>query len=74
MFVRVRDRDTKHEYDLPENDRRIGVSVDLVKAKRYPPSTVQRRPKHHLRLAGRPVPRQPESSGEGATEKENAHA
>jgi hypothetical protein len=74
MFVRVRDRDTKHEYDLPENDRRIGVSVDLVKAKRYPPSPVQRRPKHHLRLAGQPVSRLPVPPGEGvATEKEIHH-
>jgi len=74
MYVRVRDRATRHEFDVPEGDKRIGVQFDLVKKKQYPPSPVQRRPKHHLNLAGRPVPRLPVPPGEGvATEKEIHH-
>lgn len=75
MFVRVRDRDTGHQYDIPEGDPRIGVLVELVNKPHYPPSHFARRPKHHTDLAGRPVPRQPVPPGEGATtEKESPHA
>lgn len=75
MFIRVRDPETRHEFDLPEGHRliRLGL-VDPVKGKAYPPSPRPRRAKHHLSLADRPVPRLPKSSGEGvATEKESHH-
>ena len=47
MFVWVRDRATGHRFDVPETDPRIrdGLFV-LVKDKRYPASSVARRPKH----------------------------
>lgn len=57
MWVRVRDRETKHEYDVLEGDKRIGVLVDLVKSKRYPPSARARPTKHYLNLAGRSATR-----------------
>lgn len=53
MWVRVRDRDTRHEYDLREDDPRIGVSVDLVSKKAYPPAHQARRPKYHIDLSSR---------------------
>lgn len=37
MFVRVRDKSTRHEFDVPESDPRIGDSFEAVKADRYPP-------------------------------------
>lgn len=54
MWVRVRDRDTRHEYDLREDDPRIGVAVDRVSKKAYPPAHQPRRPKYYLDLARRP--------------------
>ncbi|MDF2915991.1 MAG: hypothetical protein K0S70_208 [Microbacterium sp.] len=54
MWVRVRDRDTRHEYDLREDDPRIGVGVDRVSKKAYPPAHLPRRPKHYLSLAALP--------------------
>lgn len=75
MFVRVKDRDTKHEFDVPEGDKRIGVAFDLVKSSRFPPSRTQRRPKHHVKLAGRPASRESATSTEApveaSTPKEN---
>lgn len=76
MYVRVRDRDTLHEFDVRETDKRIGVSVDLVKQKRYPPSPTPRRAKHHIKLAGRSASREsaPRSGAPvEATDKENPH-
>lgn len=73
MFVRVRDPQTRHEFDLPEGHRllRLGLVV-RVKPRRYPPSSRARRPKHHVNLSGRTVPRQPKSSGAGVTEKKES--
>lgn len=73
-YVRVRDHDTKHEFDVPEGDRRIGVSLSLLNRKSYPPSSRQRPPKHHLNLAGQSASREPEpatADPEEATEKES---
>ncbi|GAA1337140.1 hypothetical protein JOE65_000689 [Arthrobacter roseus] len=47
MFVRVKDQDTKHEFDVPESDPRIGSAFELVKADRYPPVIRPRQPKYH---------------------------
>jgi hypothetical protein len=74
-FVRVKDRHTKHEFDVPEGDKRIGVAFDVVKGTRYPPVTRVRAPKHHVKLAGRPASRETASSSEApaeaSTPKEN---
>lgn len=52
VYVRVRDKATRHEFDMPANHPHITKGfVELVKQRRYPPATVMRRPKHHLRLA-----------------------
>ncbi|MDM8084746.1 hypothetical protein QUV83_08225 [Cellulomonas cellasea] len=73
MFVRVRDVDTRHEFDVYEDDPRIGTAFERVKSDRYPPAFMERRPKHHLTLAGQSAARsKPKPSGAGeATEKEN---
>ena len=53
MYVRVRDRSTKHEYDVRETSPLLAKDlVERIKDDRYPPSRVPRRPKHHLNLAG----------------------
>lgn len=72
-FIRVRDPETKHEFDVPEVSPllRKGL-VKRVKADRYPPSTRVRRPKHHLNLAGRSAAQEsaPETSEATATDIE----
>lgn len=52
MYIRVRDKHTKHEFDVPENSilLRRG-SVERVKSDRFPPAQYPRRPKHHTKLA-----------------------
>ena len=42
MFVRVIDNDTQYEYDVDENDPRIGDSLTLVKGAE--PSRLAREP------------------------------
>lgn len=37
MFVRVKDLSTRHEFDVPVTDPRIGVSFEVVKPVRFPP-------------------------------------
>ena len=46
MFIRVKDKDTKHEFDVPETDPRIGKSFEPVKADRFPPVVRPRQPKY----------------------------
>lgn len=54
MYVRVKDIDTGHEFDMPANHPHIAKGlVQLVKADKYPPAAVMRRPKHHVKLARR---------------------
>lgn len=49
-WLRVRDNDTGHEYDVAEGDPRIGKSMELVKD--YPPNSgrtaTPRPPKHRV--------------------------
>jgi hypothetical protein len=47
MFVRVKAKDTRHEFDVPETDPRIGSAFELVKADRFPPVVRPRQPKYH---------------------------
>jgi hypothetical protein len=70
LFVRVKDVDTKHEYDVRETSVLIrDGKVDVVKSDRYPPSPYPRPAKHHVaakKLAKAPASRQtPEPSGDG---------
>ena len=46
FFVRVKDKDTRHEFDVPETDPRIGEFFELVKADRYPAVVRPRQPKY----------------------------
>lgn len=55
LFIRVRDNDTGHEFDVYEDDPRIGGVVTHVKPVRYPPAHVARPPKYSISLAGRPA-------------------
>ena len=65
MFVRVKDKSTGHEFDVPESDPRIGKSLTALSKKDYPPSTVARRPKHHVDLKSKQsVPSKAEKSKE----------
>lgn len=57
MFVRVRDTGTRHEFDVPESDPRIGEAYDLLDSERYPPAFTMRPPKYHIALADLPVAR-----------------
>lgn len=70
VYVRVKDPETKHEWDEPEGSPLIlDGKVQVVKSDRYPPSTVVRPTKHFLARktrGGTPTP-----AGEGTTtEKE----
>ena len=70
MFIRVRDKETRHEFDLPEGHAWLekGV-VEQVKPKQYPPAHVARRPKYHLNLAAGAAVNHAEPSGEAGTDK-----
>lgn len=63
MFVRVRDPETKHQFDVPKGDPRIadGRLVPMSE-NRWPPSNVIRPPKHHIKLAGRTASRETDSA------------
>jgi len=54
-FIRVRDKDTRHEFDVREDSKLLtrGV-VEHVKPKQYPPSRYRRPPKYRTDLAARP--------------------
>lgn len=53
VYVRVKDESTGHEFDVRQDSPLLAAGrVKRVKDDRYPPSTVQRRPKHHIDLAG----------------------
>lgn len=48
MFVRVKDQATGHEFDVPEEDWRIGESFQLLSKKNYPPARSPRLAKHNV--------------------------
>jgi len=59
-FIRVRDKDTRHEFDVPESDWRIRAGLfEPVKSDRYPAVVLPRKPKHHI------APAKAESKKEG---------
>lgn len=73
-FVRVRDVELKHEFDVPEQHPFIARGLFVpVKSDRYPPSHVARPMKAHIKPASARA-RQSATSAEApqvATEKEN---
>ena len=76
LYLRVKDPDTGHEFDLPANHPHITKGlVHLVKAAQYPPAAVMRRPKHHVKLARRSArePVAPPEVTAEVTDKENTH-
>lgn len=74
MWIRVKDPDTKHEFDVPETSRLLTKGlVTPVKGSRYPAAEYPRPPKYHLSLAARRAAEKPAPAGEGTTtEKENS--
>ncbi|MCM1011900.1 hypothetical protein [Brevibacterium sp. XM4083] len=47
-FVRVKDTSTKHQFDVREDDPRIGSAFELLNDDRYPRARAPRPPKHHV--------------------------
>ncbi|AYR00984.1 hypothetical protein PBI_ISOLDE_15 [Arthrobacter phage Isolde] len=48
MFIRVKDKETKHEFDVSESDWRIAEGIfDPIKSDRFPPVDRPRAPKHY---------------------------
>lgn len=48
-FVRVKDKDSGHEFDVPETDWRIGEGIfTVVKGDRFPSVDRPRPPKHKI--------------------------
>lgn len=53
QFRRVRDLETRHEFDVPETDQRIEAGLlEPVKSKQYPPSARARPAKHFVASKG----------------------
>lgn len=48
MFVRVRDVRTRHQFDVPHDDPRIGDVFVKVNSRRYPPVARPRPQKYQL--------------------------
>ncbi len=49
MFIRVKDKDSGHEFDVPANDWRIDEGFFVpVKSDRFPPVDRPREPKHNI--------------------------
>ena len=72
LYVRVRDPQTRHEFDMPETHPHIAKGlVEHVKPKLYPPSPLMRRPKHHLDLAVNAATPEPAGEGTSTPDKEN---
>lgn len=73
-YIRVRDAELKHEFDVPEGHPFIERGLyEPVKSDRYPPSHVARPMKAHIKPASNRA-RQSATSAEApqvATEKEN---
>lgn len=70
MFVRVRDKETRHEFDVHESDPRIKKGIlELVKSKKYPPVDKARRTKYFVASKG--VTSTPSSAAKSEEESEN---
>ena len=63
QFIRVRDPETRHEFDVPETDKRLTSGLYIpVKSVKYPPAPRPRPAKHHVASKG--VTRKPSSAAE----------
>lgn len=71
MFVRVKDKSTGHEFDVPESDPRIGKAFHKVNKAHYPPSATVRRPKYST--GRKPAPVTPKPSGVAEESKEETN-
>lgn len=71
MYVRVKEPDTGHEFDVLEGSLllRRGL-VRRVKEKAYPPVRYPRRPKHRLKLAPARARNVAASAGDETTTEE----
>lgn len=53
LFIRVRDPETKHEFDVPESDKRLTSGLyEPVKSSKYPPVSRPRPAKHFVASKG----------------------
>lgn len=66
VFVRVRDKTTGHEYDVPEK----ALDSNHQVLPQFPRASEPRPAKHRTNLAGRPVAQQPLTPAEADEEKE----
>lgn len=48
MYARVRDKESKHEFDVLASDSRIGSAFELVNKKQYPESRLPRPAKYFV--------------------------
>lgn len=56
-YVRVKDLETKHEFDVLDTDWRIAAGLlDPVKGDRYPVAAVSRPTKHYIKPAAKKAP------------------
>lgn len=54
VYIRVKDRDTKHEFDVLSTDPRIAGGLFIpVNKPHYPPSSMPRRAKYRKPLGSR---------------------
>lgn len=52
-FIRVRDKETRHEFDVPSTDKRIEANLlDPIKSKQYPPAKRPRPTKYFVASKG----------------------
>ncbi len=69
-FIRVKDPDTGHEFDLPEQHPWItSGEVKPLNSDRWPPSEAARPPKHHVKPASIRAPK-PAASVEASSTAE----
>lgn len=69
MFVRVKDKSTGHEFDVPESDPRIGRVFQRLNKSHYPPSAYPRRPKYSTGRKPAPVTFEPSVEAEETEEE-----
>lgn len=52
-YIRVRDKSTRHEFDVPDSDWRIEAGLfEQVKPNQYPPAAITRPAKHFVASKG----------------------
>lgn len=67
QYIRVKDKDTKHEFDVPKGSPLLSKGlVEPVKSDLYPESPVPRPPKHYLKPAGQSSAAAPKTAGQSA--------